>query len=226
MPYGYEQPDRQEPPEATSAAADATTVHHAKGVMKEDAVRSFSFVAMAVLFAALGFFSGYPQYLTSYGISLGVTATLSSFLLSLSMIGNATSKLVLGYISDRFGGKAMISTSFCMIISSLVLLLIGARFLPPLLVGSLLAGSLYSVSSVASPLLAQTVYGSRDFARIILLLALGQNLFISFGPSIVGYMYDFSGGYSVPFFVGIAVIVSAACLTYVSIKAGKKLVWS
>jgi len=222
-PYGYEEQKDQPSQEGSVSAAAATPKN--RGVSKEDAVRSASFVFMAILFAALGFFSGYPQHLTSYGISIGVSATLASFLLSLAMVGNATSKVALGYLNDKFGGKAMLSISFVIGLTSLVLLLIGGRFLPPLLVGALLAGCLYSVSSVASPLFAQTVFGTRDFAKIFILLSLGQNIFVSFGPTLVGYMFDATGGYSRPYMFGIIITVAAACLAYLSVKSSKKLIW-
>jgi len=223
-PYGYE--EKEVLPAGDGSAAADTLKTQIKGATREDAVRSYSFIIMLILFATLGLYSGYPPHLTSYGINIGLSASLASLLLSLSMIGNASSKVLLGFINDKFGGKAMISTSFCMILFSLILLLIGGRYLPPLFAGSLLAGSLYAASSVSGPLLAQTVYGTRDFARILILLSMSSNLFVSFGPTIVGYIYDFSGGYSLPFIVGIIVVVTASCLAYVSIKNSKKLNWS
>ena len=223
-PYGYEE-------KAAVAAGDGSgdadsSAIMVKGAMKEDVIRTFPFFVMVVMLAVNGFFSGYPQHLTSYGLSIGVASTLASFLLSLNMIGNATSKLLLGFVSDKFGGKAMISTSFSMILISFIMLLFGAKYLPALVIGALFSGTMYSVSSVASPLLVQTVFGNRDFARIFLVLILSQNLFVSLGPSIVGYMFDFSGGYTIPYYFGIALVAIAAFMVFYSIRSSKKLKWS
>jgi MFS family permease len=220
-PYGYEE-QPAESPDGVPAEADANKL---KGASRETVVRSFSFAAMVALFIACGFFAGYPQHLTAYGVFIGHPATLASLLLSLSMIGNFTSKLVLGYLNDRFGGKVMIFTSLALTTASLLLLLGGAGYLPALMIGSLLAGCFLSISSVATPLLIHTVYGSRDYARIFVLLSLFQNLFVSFGPPIVGFMFDLSGSYNFPLIVGTITAVSAICLTLISIKTSKKLEW-
>ena len=222
-PYGYEEKQPQQGQDgAVNAAANQD---QPRGVSREDAVKSFSFVIMVVLFAACGFFAGYPQHVTAYGISVGYSATFASYLLSLNMLGNVVSKLAFGAISDRFGGKVLIFTALSMIMASFLLLLGGASYLPLLLFGSFLSGCFFSVSSVATPLMLQSVYGLRDYARIFLLLSISQNLFVSFGPTMVGFMYDFSAGYSFPLYVGIAVTVAAAVLFCSSTAASKKLPW-
>jgi len=223
-PYGYEeQPDQAAQGDSTTAGLN---VNQVKGVSKEDASRSVSFILVIILFAVCGYFSGYPQYLSAYGISIGFSATFASFLLSLCMIGNVFSKLALGLINDKFGGMRMMFTAFAMIIASLVLLLAGVNSFPALLAGALLSGSFYSVSTVSSPLFVHTIYGSRDYARIIVIFSLSQNLFISFGQPIVGFMYDYTGGYTRPFMFGIIVTVAAMCLTYSSFRTSRKLTWS
>lgn len=232
-PYGYETPPEQLGNDVVDAASGAAVTTDAnadlnmhKGVSRETAVRSLSFIAMVLLFIAAGFFAGFPQHLTAYGIFIGYSATMASLFLSLSMVGNFTSKLALGYINDKFGGKAMFFSSLGLTAASLLLLLAGFGFLPLLILGSLFAGGLLSISSVAAPLLVHTVYGSRDYARIFVLLALFSNLFVSFGPPIVGFMFDVSGSYVIPFVVGVVAAGVAMVLTVASIKTSKRLTWS
>ena len=223
-PYGYEEQSPQTGQDGAKPAA--SNQDQPKGVSRDDAVRSFSFVIMVLLFAVCGFFAGYPQHVTAYGISVGHSATFASYLLSLNMLGNVVSKLSFGLISDRFGGKVLIFTALSMIMASLLLLLGGASYLPLLLVGSFMSGCFFSVSSVATPLMLQSVYGLRDYARIFILLSLGQNLFVSFGPTMVGFMYDHSSGYSFPLTVGVIVTIAAAILFWLSQLTSKKLKWS
>jgi len=189
-------------------------------------VRSFSFVFMIVLFAACGFFAGYPAYITAYGISIGLSATLSSFLLSVSMLGNVASKLAMGIINDKLGGKFMVYTALGISLVTLILLINGAGSLILMFIGAFLAGNLLTLSSVTTPLMIHTVYGSRDYTRIFLLLSLSQNTFVSFGPSIIGFMFDTSGGYEFSFIVGIVLTVVTAGLVYFAFLTGKKLTWS
>ena len=220
-PYGYEE-------QAASVGDDAGAGGQSqlKGVSREDAMRSFSFVIMITLFAACGFFAGYPQLITAYGIFVGHPATLASYFLSLCMAGNFLSKLALGFINDKFGGKAMIYSSFCMTMASLLLLRAGVGSLPLLMAGAFFAGSFLSISSVATPLLIHTIYGSRDYTRIFVVLSLSQNTLINFGPSIVGYMFDYSGSYMFSFNFGIVVVAAVAVLAWFSFTTSKKLAWS
>jgi MFS family permease len=221
-PYGYaEQADN---PPLESSKAEAVSTAQATGVSRGEAVRSASFVFMILLFAASGYFAGYTQHLTAYGISIGLTATFSSLLLSLTMIGNVLSKLALGFINDKFGGKPMIFTTLGFALASLLLLMVGASYLPALLAGALFAGFLLSISSVAAPLFTQTVYGARDYIRILVLLSLSQNVFLSLGPTIVGFMFDNSSSYSLPLTVGAIVAVASVALALSSIKTSRKLI--
>jgi len=223
-PYGSEEREPKMGPDGKDAAVVNPDPH--KGVSRDVAVHSFSFILLIVLCIIFGFYAGYPQHLTAYGISIGYSATFASYFLSLNMLGNVLTKLTFGFISDRFGGKAMIYTALCIIMASFLLLLVGGRYLPALFIGSLLGGCLLSISSVGTPLMLQAVYGARDSARIFLLISLGQNLFVSLGPSIVGFMFDHSGGYAFPLTVGAIVTVAAFILVFSSFLTSRKLPWS
>ena len=223
-PYGAEEQAPQVGPDGAEAAA--VSPNQPRGVSRDDAVRSFSFVLMFMLFIACGFFAGYPQHITPYGILIGYPATIASYFISLNMLGNVLTKLAFGFITDKFGGKAMIFFALSIIMVSFFLLLGGGRYLPALLAGSFLSGCFFSISSVGSPLMLQSVYGVRDYTRIFLLLSMGQNFFVSFGPSLVGYMFDYTGGYTFPLIVGVIVTATAAVLVFFSFATSRKLQWS
>jgi len=223
-PYGYEEPKEdagQGDKQPSVALSDQPT-----GVPTAVAVRSTSFVFMVLLFSAVGFFSGYPQHLTSYGISIGHSVTFAAYLLSLSMLGNVICKLAFGVISDKFGGMVLIFFALGITMATFLLLLGGVANTPALLAGAFLSGCLFSISSVGTPLMLQSVYGLKDYARLFLLLSISQNFFVSFGPSIVGFMYDHSGGYAFPLMAGVAVTIVAAVLVVFSFRTSKELEWS
>lgn len=221
-PYGSE--EQSEPNEPKAPDLNSVDVSR-RGVLREDALRSPSFVFMVILFIVCGFFSGYPHLLAAYGISTGLAASAASYLSSLCMAGNVSSKLLLGFISDKFGGKAMIYTAVFASMVSMLLLLAGANSLPLLLAGAFFAGIFLSIGSTAPPLLALAVYGSRDYSRILVMLSPGLNLFISFAPSIIGYILDASASFSLPLNVGVILAVAAAFLVYLSFATSKKLSW-
>ena len=194
------------------------------GVSRDRALRSVSFLFMLFIFGVAGFSGGFNQILTAYGISLGLAATLAAFLPSLSMIGNVTGKVVLGVINDRFGGLPMMYTALGIDITAMLLLLAGVRIpLYLLLVGAFLAGNLLTLVSVATPLLTSVVYGERDYSKIYVTLSLGQSLIGTLCAPLIGIMYDMTGGFSLSFTVGAAVLVLSACSVYLAYKTSRKL---
>ena len=223
QPYGYEEQDGQSEPQGAAPAPQAEKL---KGASREEAVHSFSFILMIVVSAAIGYFAGYSHLLAAYGASIGLAATVAALLSSLSMIGNVAIKVVLGLINDKFGGMKMIYFNLGLTIASLVLLRLGVNNMPLLFTGALLAGNFLTISSVAMPLLVHTVYGSRDYTRIFVLLSVSMNLIMSFGQPLIGYTYDVTGSYALSQNLGMVLVVITAALTYLAYKSSRKITWS
>ena len=223
-PYGYEEEGGQKEPDGTGGASHGD---QAQGVLREDALRSPSIVFMFVIFVSVGLLGGYSQLLTAYGISLGLASTLAAVLPSLSMAGNILGKILLGVINDKFGGLTMMYSSLVIAMASLLLLLSGTRLpLAFLLTGAFLAGNLLTLMSVSTPLLTQTIYGSRDYSRIYLMLSLGQSLAGTVGGPTLGLLYDYTGGFSLSLAVGAVAVTITFFATWLAYSTGKKLVWS
>ena len=217
-PYGYE--EAQDGPQ--NAALNEV---RESGVSWDQASRSFSFLLMIVIFAVSGFFGGYTQVLSAYGISIGLTVTAAAVLPSLCMVGNALTKLTMGAVNDRFGGRVMMYSGLAVVLIAMLLLLNGANPPAGLYIGAFLAGMFLTVMSVSSPLMVHTVYGARDYTRIFVTLSLAQNLLVAMGASIIGFMFDFTGDYSLAFTTGAVVTGITACLTFFAFKTSKKLAW-
>lgn len=215
QPYGYEE-----------QGAEAAPAEQVKGASREEAVRSFSFVLMLVVSAIIGYFAGYSHLLAAYGASIGLAATVAAVLSSLSMVGNVAIKVILGLINDKFGGMKMIYFNLSLTLASLILLRIGAGNMPSLFAGALLAGNFLTISSVAMPLLVHTVYGSRDYTRIFVLLSVSMNLVMSFGQPLIGYTYDVTGSYALSHYLGMILVAVTVVFTYWAYKSSRKLTWS
>jgi cyanate permease len=212
-PYGYEEED---------GAGGGN--NQLKGVSRDDAVHSSSFVYMVIVSAVIGFLAAYSHMLAAYGSSIGLVATVAAVLSSLSMVGNATFKIGLGVINDKFGGMKMTYCNLGLAFASLVLLNLGASIRPLLYAGAFLAGSFLTISSVAMPLLVHSVYGSRDHTKIFVLTSMCMNFVMSLSQSIVGFSYDITGSFTLSQYGGMIVIVGAVILTYLAYQASRKLV--
>jgi MFS family permease len=214
-PYGWEERE---------AAQEALTGE--MGVSRDEAVHSAAFVIMAVIFAATGFLGSYTQIMTPYGLSLGLAVSAAAILPSLNMICNAVSKLAMGAINDRFGGKVMIYSGLTAVLASMLLLLNGLNPPAGLYIGAFMAGTFLTVMTVSAPLMVHTIFGARDDSRIYVYLSLGQSLFISSGTTIIGFMYDYTGSYSMAFVVGATVTFTTMVMTHFALAAGRRLTWS
>jgi MFS family permease len=238
-PYGYEEQaghngqgaaelGSQEASEPSGQGAVKSTVQGARlerGVMGNDALRSISFVFMLFIFCSTGFFGAYTQLLSAYGVSIGLLVTAAAALPSLSMVGNALTKMAMGIINDRFGGKAMMYSGLGITLFAMLLLLNGPNPVAGLYIGAFFAGTFLTVMSVSAPLLIHAVYGARDYSRLLVLLSLGQSLVISIAPSVIGFMFDFTGSYTLSFIVGAAVSVVACVSLHFAFATSKKLAW-
>jgi MFS family permease len=220
-PYGYE-----EQAEQGSDPGAAPVGALLKGASREDAVRSFSFILMLIVAAIIGYFAGYSHLLAAYGSSIGLAATVAAVLSSLSMIGNVAIKVFLGLINDKFGGMKMIYFNLGLTLASLLLLWLGADNMSLLFAGAFLAGNFLTISSVAMPLLVHTVYGSRDYTRIFVLLSVSMNLVMSFGQPIIGYTYDVTGSYALSHILGMVLVAVTAALAYFAYTSSRKLTWT
>ncbi|MCL2122119.1 MAG: MFS transporter [Clostridiales bacterium] len=229
-PYGYEETEEdasgggaREDRNRDADPAD-TEKKPLNGVPYEKAIRSISFIFMLFIFGVSGFVGGYNQILTAYGISLGLTATAAAFLPSLGMIGNVAGKVVLGVVSDKAGGMVMMYAVLGIGFSAMLLLLTGV-WTPVffLAIGAFLSGNLLTLISVGTPLLTSTVYGERDYSRIYVALSLGQSVISTLCSPLIGFMYDFSGGFTLSFMVGTGVLSLSFGAVYLAYKTSRKL---
>ena len=113
------------------------------------------------------------------------------------MIGNISTKLIIGIISDKFGP---ICASVMMIVVNMISLGMLMAGMPGsntliLTVGSLVFGSVYAVGAVGLPLLTRHFFGqenySQAYAKIGFLTSVGSSLSLT----LIGYLYDFTGTY-------------------------------
>ncbi|MCL2166630.1 MAG: MFS transporter [Clostridiales bacterium] len=229
-PYGYEEAEGDAPGGGTRegrnreeevAETEKTPLY---GIPREKAIRSVSFVFMLFVFGVSGFVGGYNQILTAYGISLGLAATAAAFLPSLGMIGNVAGKVILGIISDKAGGMVMMYTVLGVGLVSMLLLMTGV-WTPVfcLLIGAFLSGNLLTLISVGTPLLTSAVYGELDYSRIYVALSLGQSIIGTICSPLIGFMYDFSGDFTLSFIVGTGVLALSFGAVYLAYKTSRKL---
>lgn len=200
----------------------------AKPVASGNAAKTASFISLPfILLTITGVFAafntGISQHLPGFAENVGLGAATGAAMVSACMIGNLTSKLFIGIISDWLKPiRACILILGACLLGVITLLTFGAGSLAIALVGSYLIGCVYSVCSVGMPLVTKYVFGLDQFAvmypRINLMVSLGSALALT----IIGFIYDFTRSYTAAFLCCAAfLLISAAMLIVLNMRRRK-----
>ena len=157
LPYGYEEGGETQVAEA------------AAGVSAAEALKMPVFFALVLFCGILTLNHTIYQFLASYATSFADTlpqiAAASGIVASVAMAGQAVGKVVLGIINDRSAKLGILFGIACGVLG-IVLMWSMPQLLPALLAGAFLFGIVYAMSTVQTPLLVRTVFGSADYANI------------------------------------------------------------
>lgn len=193
---------------ATATAAPATA-----GMSAGEAMRTPAFLALAAFCGIITLnqtiYQFLPSYASSFADSLPAVAAASGVVASAAMAGQAVGKVLLGTINDksvRMGIFLGIGAGAVGV--ALMWLLPGV--LPMLLAGAFLFGVVYAMTTVQTPLLVRTVFGSADYANIYSRVSMVGSLMGTVAAVFWGFVCDSAGGYPLMFALGYACM--AACL--------------
>ncbi len=199
--------------------------HGQPGVPLARALRSVPFV-MLFLFAGIAAMigSGFDSHLPGYANSLGLSAEFGAYLVSALAFGSFCEKLIMGWVNDRFGVWAGVTTEFVMVCVGVAGLL-ALRDPTLLLVFTFLFGVQDSFTNVSLPLLVRKVFGSRDYTQIFSWTRMGAGIFGSFAAVLVGLSYDVTGSYTPAFLGAFVAVLLGAAFVFVTFRTMRTLVW-
>ena len=153
------------------------------------------------------------QFLSSYALSfsnsLPQIAAASGVVASAAMGGQAIGKVFLGSVSDR----SVRLGAICGIAGGVVgvLLMWGIpSVLALLLVGAFCFGVVYAMTTVETPLLVRSVFGSADYANIYSRVSMVGSLMSAVAAVFWSLVIDSAGGYGLMF--ALSLVCMAACL--------------
>lgn len=151
-----------------------------------------------------------PQHFPGMAESFGLGA-VGATMLSFCMIANTGGKVLLGALVDKLGARISILAYSALIMVSVVLMLLmhsgGA-----LIAAAALFGLCYALGTVGISLTAREVFGPSNYTRVYPTFSLGGNIANAAFSSIIGFMYDFSGGYTLTLYVMAAMTIATALL--------------
>ncbi len=190
--------------------------HETKAVLQNTKFQYFSigFLAMALFAFLHPAITGISQHISGMAESVGLSAQNGAFMVSLIMIGNVSSKLLIGILSDH---TTPLKASICMIfvnICSLLLLYVGMlqANVSWMFAASVLFGTIYSVGAVGIPLLTQSFFGSENYQKAYSVIGFLTNAGSASSLTLIGYVADFTGSYIPVLFIAIGIHLFNMCL--------------
>lgn len=219
LPYGATEEDMK----AAEAAGEGRKLE-IPGVAVKAAVFSIPFICIFLLSGAEEFYGGINNNIPAFAISIGSTAAFGATLMSVTSIGNIVIKVGVGWLADRIG---ILKTAYIqMIICAIGCLLFAVvRVEWALVIAAFMLGVQNSVVTVSEPMLVRYFFGEKSYAQVYSYVRVAAGLLGAIAMPIVGFIYDFTGGYELAFIVGIGVALVNVVFVFVSSRFKDKLPW-
>ncbi len=178
-------------------------------------------INMAVFGAVVGFalfgsaVTALPQHFPGIAESYALDAAVGASMLSVCMIANTGGKIALGALIDRIGTKISVLLYAALVGAGLAIILL-FHTQQMLIVGAVLVGLVYALGTVAISMLTRDAFGLANYGKTYPTMSLAGNIANAVFSSVVGFMYDFTGGYALTLVVFIALmVVMGAIVVYV-----------
>lgn len=214
-------------PYGAGEVADAAEVKPAEvtsGVPASVAMKTPAFYALAVFCGVITLNQTIYQFLASYATSFADTlptiAAASGVVASAAMAGQAIGKVVLGVINDKSVKLGIFFGLGCGAVGVLLMWFMPSP-LVVLLVGAFLFGVVYAMTTVQTPLLVRSVFGSADYTNIYSRISMVGSLMSAVAAVFWSFVIDSPGGFPLMFIGGL--ICMAVCLATSLFALGQKV---
>jgi MFS family permease len=172
------------------------------------AIKSSSLYCLLLIGGLLAFGYQMIPHLPGYTVSIGHNSMAGGAVISFSMSGIITGKIILGLINDKYGIKAASGTGTFVSLIGILCFLSGIG-LNILFTGAFLFGFGLSMLNLIVPLLVRKTFGTGNYGIIYSWVAIPQALLGSAGVFLFGFLYDRMKSYKINFvIVGVAYIIT------------------
>ena len=171
-------------------------------------------LVLALTYSCLvAFISSFPPHMSSVATSFGFSEAVGAGMLSACLVANTVGKIVFGTLADKIGAKRTILI-YCTIFLAASLLLLTVHVAGLMIPFAVLFGVVYTLPTVSLVLICRDTFGMEHYAATYPKMTMAMTIVNAFGTSIIGYIYDFTGGYTVSLILCavIAVLSMTVCL--------------
>lgn len=214
LPYGEGEGEQE--PEAVLQTEEAPVRRIPSAVRR----RCFAFswvLAIIVLVVSM-----IPQQLAHVAQTAGLDPAIGASLVSVGMVGNMTSKAIMGFCVDRFGKKATFTASFLLVaVGFLVYAVIPGAPLIILYAAAFLTGISAANNVVVMPFMVRVYSDGDAYLNYMSRVTVATMVATAFGTYICSAIYDFAGSYTWEFLIFIAADLIGLALVWGILAAEK-----
>jgi predicted MFS family arabinose efflux permease len=210
------------PPRLGGVARTASADSPSATQIRLQAFRDLSFLTVSiafalVLFAQVGFIVHLIAFLDPV-VGRGGAATAVALLTAMAVVG----RVLFSTVIDRLNQRLASSLSFASQAVALLIIIHSRNEVALVLAAGLFGFSVGNLITLPS-LIVQREFDRRSFGVLVSLITAINQVTYAFGPGVIGWLRDLSGSYELPFYVCIALELSAAILVLVRGKPAKVL---
>lgn len=182
LPYGYSSEGNRK-----DAVLQNTSFHYLTA----------SFLCLSVFTVLHTSITGISQHISGMAESVALSASSGAMMMSLIMIGNISTKLLIGVLSDLVNPVRACVIMIVANMISLLFLYVGMDCSSMLIMSgaSLLFGSIYAVGAVGTSLLTRWFFGAENYQKAYAVIGFLTNIGSAASLTLIGYVYDFTGSY-------------------------------
>ena len=177
---------------------------------------SLKFLLAALFTASVCMVAQMTQHFPSFAESKGFSSSVGALMLSVSMAGSVSCKLVYGSIADKLGNKlVLICTAAISGLSTLLLMFSGKELL--LHIGSFLFTMTAANSSVGLALITSDLFGVQNYSKVYPTVSFIGSMTGAFAGTFFGLLYDMTKSYNIVLIIaGIlqALVILSVILAY------------
>ena len=177
------------------------------------------FILVSLFPLAVAAATAFPQHFPGVAEAYGKAASVGALMLSITMLMNSLGKILYGILSDHFGTRISISL-YCVLITAGLLVMIVSSSALMMYICCALIGLSYGASTVGVVSLTKDTFGMEAYDKVYPVLSMGGNISNALMSTIIGYMYDFTGGYLLP--LGFIAVMTACSAGLVQVIFRKK----
>ncbi|WOV84828.1 MFS transporter [Sporosarcina jeotgali] len=211
-------------PYGAAADGEAATDMNDKGIAMAVAKKSGAFYALTLFFFLITAIASFSIHIPTFLANKGYSVEFSGTVMGIYMIGVLLGALILGVLSDKIGSKNTSLLAMLLGILSIFMLLFFSESATLITIAAGILGFMAASIGTLAPTLASTLFGSKDYSQIYAMASLGLAVASIIALPAYGYVYDFTGTYTMVLWIIVAMFVINIVAIFYAFKSKKQLV--